>query len=187
MLYAKSLINWCEMRKAAATFSVLSLALTILLASACGYQPVRYLQVSDALQPIYIRENSALAIEIKRHIIAEGIETTNSVSSAASTIELLDNYQEGRNLTVNIEGKNAESLQQAGVNFIWRHSDGTTLLHQVLDAETLQITNPEKPLASRNETDSVFENLRQDIARQALRLMFEAGKSSTIHQDLKPN
>jgi len=175
------------MRKVLAKLLAPILTLLVFFLSACGYQPVRYLQVSDTLQPIYIRDNSPLAIEIKRQIIAEGIETTNSVSSAASTIELLDSYQAGRNLTVNIEGKNAESLRQAGVNLIWLRSDGFTLLHETLDAETLQIANPDKPLASRNETDSIFENLRQDIAQQALRLMFEAGDSYNLSSEPKQN
>lgn len=148
--------------------------LTLLIASACGYQPVRSLHISDSLQPVYIRENSPLAIEIKRQLIAEGIETSNSLSLANSIVELRSSSLQGRNLTVNVEGRDAEILMQARAYLIWRKAGGNVILEELLDAETLQVANPDKPLAARNESEQISNNLNKDIARQAVRLMHQA-------------
>lgn len=149
----------------------------ILLASACGYQPVRSLQVSESMQPIYVRENSPLAIEIKRQLIAEGIATTKALSQAGSIIELANQQRENRYLTVNNEGRNTEGLQQLGATFVWRKTGGAVILQETLNAETIQVANPDKPLAARNEADSIYRNLNRDIASQALRLMHQSGAS----------
>jgi len=154
-------------------------ALTLILTSACGYQPVRSLDIRDSLQPVYIRENSPLAIEIKRQLIAEGIETSPSLALANSIVELRGSSIQGRNLTVNVEGRNAEVLMQARAHLVWREPGGNVILEQPLGAETLQVANPDKPLAARNENEQITNNLNRDIARQAIRLMHQVQSASS--------
>ena len=143
----------------------------VLVLPGCGYQPVRPVHIAPELQPVYVRDNSALGIAIKRQLKAAVIALAITSAEAASSLQLINTQMNSRGQTVSLTGRDAEMLRQLQATVIWQTANGKVLLEQQLDAETLQIANPDNPLAEYNERDTIENNLTQALTQQVLRML----------------
>ncbi len=157
--------------------TITSLLLAFALLVGCGYQPVRT-PVDAALQPVYIRENSDLAIAIKRELLANGVDVTGNPGTANSSIIIQEYDTESRGASVNREGRDAENLHQLYATLLWQKKGGALLLQRDLDVEAIQVSNPDRPLAERNESIMIFEDLAEAMAAQVIRLLRQGGEAN---------
>ena len=151
-------------------------AITLLL-TACGYQLQKPIAMDDNTQPVYVEGDRLLSLTLKQQLRSNGIELVSNSSSASSiiTVALVDN--ESRSYSLSVDARDAEVLRSMAASIEWHriatsgNSDRTLIQKIVVDAEVVQIKNPDNVAAQNSESEILVRELRERLVEKMINLI----------------
>ena len=159
------------------TIKVIIIATIMLLLTACGYQLQKPIAVDDNTQPVYVEGDRLLSIALKQQLRSNGITLANNASSANSiiTVALIDN--DSRSYSVSIDARDAEALRSMVASIEWHriatseNDDRTLIPKTAVDAEVVQIQNPDNVAAQNSEGEILVRELRERLVEKMISLI----------------
>ena len=159
------------------TIKVTIIATIMLLLTACGYQLQKPIAVDDNTQPVYVEGDRLLSIALKQQLRSNGITLANNASSANSiiTVALIDN--DSRSYSVSIDARDAEALRSMVASIEWHriatseNDDRTLIPKTAVDAEVVQIQNPDNVAAQNSEGEILVRELRERLVEKMISLI----------------
>ena len=155
-----------QIRRYRSLFILVSFA-TVL--SACGFHLRGALDLSQDVAPVIIIRNDAfdLARDIRGLLATNGIEITETLSTAKSRIALLEESRERRVLSVDSSGRASEYLLIYQVRYNLESADFKKQEFTARQQRSL-VFDPDAVLAVENEADVLYGEMSKDIARSIL-------------------
>ena len=159
------------------TIKVTIIATIMLLLTACGYQLQKPIAVDDNTQPVYVEGDRLLSIALKQQLRSNGITLASNASSANSiiTVALIDN--DSRSYSVSIDARDAEALRSMVASIEWHriatseNDDRTLIPKTAVDAEVVQIQNPDNVAAQNSEGEILVRELRERLVEKMISLI----------------
>ena len=159
------------------TIKVTIIATIMLLLTACGYQLQKPIAVDDNTQPVYVEGDRLLSIALKQQLRSNGITLANNASSANSiiTVALIDN--DSRSYSVSIDARDAEALRSMVASIEWHriatseNDDRILIPKTAVDAEVVQIQNPDNVAAQNSEGEILVRELRERLVEKMISLI----------------
>ena len=159
------------------TIKVTIIAAIMLLLTACGYQLQKPIAMDDNTQPVYVEGDRLLSLALKQQLRSNGIALVSNASSASSiiTVALVDN--ESRSYSVSVDARDAEALHSMAASIEWHRiatsegSDRTLIQKTVVDAEVVQIQNPDNVAAQKSEGEILVRELRERLVEKMISLI----------------
>jgi LPS-assembly lipoprotein len=157
----------------------LILLLVMVFMQSCGFHLRGMVEISQEFSPLYLKQNSAseLARELKFVLASKKITVTSDPSKSLSQIVFLYENRERRVLSVDGNGRVREYLLTYTANFYIRFDmvDGVNaedvnakqMTESVSTSRTL-LFDSEVVLATTNEAEILYENMRRHAARLIL-------------------
>ncbi len=157
----------------------LILLLLLVFMQSCGFHLRGMVEISQEFSPLYLKQNSAseLARELKLLLASNKITVTSDPSKAKSQLVLLNENRERRVLSVDGNGRVREYLLTYTANFYIRFDkvDGVNAedvnAKQITDSVSTSralLFDPEVVLATTNEAEILYEDMRRNAARLIL-------------------
>lgn len=144
------------------------LAAAILLAG-CGFHLRGSLGELEGLPPVLVRGDDALARELQRALRNAGTPVVGDAAAAQLVVFLGDMRRDRRASAVGGAGRVQEYELHASARFRVEDSAGTSLApEQVVSAVRSYSFDGTDVNAKSNEEDSLYEDMRYDLARQIL-------------------
>jgi len=159
------------------TIKATIIAAIILLLTACGYQLQKPIAVDDNTQPVYVEGDRLLSLALKQQLRSNGIALVSNASSASSiiTVALIDN--DSRSYSVSVDARDAEALRSMAASIEWHRiatsesSDRTLIQKTIVDAEVVQIQNPDNVAAQNSEGEILVRELRERLVEKMISLI----------------
>ena len=159
------------------TIKVTIIATIMLLLTACGYQLQKPIAVDDNTQPVYVEGDRLLSIALKQQLRSNGITLASNASSANSiiTVALIDN--DSRSYSVSIDARDAEALRSMVASIEWHriatseNDDRILIPKTAVDAEVVQIQNPDNVAAQNSEGEILVRELRERLVEKMISLI----------------
>ena len=148
-----------------------------LLLTACGYQLQKPIAMDDNTQPVYVDGDRLLSLALKQQLRSNGIALVSNASSANSiiTVALVDN--DSRSYSVSVDARDAEALRSMAASIEWHRiatsesSDRTLIQKTIIDAEVVQIQNPDNVAAQNSEGEILVRELRERLVEKMISLI----------------
>lgn len=148
-----------------------------LLLTACGYQLQKPIAMDDNTQPVYVDGDRLLSLALKQQLRSNGIALVSNASSANSiiTVALVDN--DSRSYSVSVDARDAEALRSMAASIEWHRiatsesSDRTLIQKTIVDAEVVQIQNPDNVAAQNSEGEILVRELRERLIEKMISLI----------------
>jgi len=148
-----------------------------LLLTACGYQLQKPIAMDDNTQPVYVDGDRLLSLALKQQLRSNGIALVSNASSANSiiTVALVDN--DSRSYSVSVDARDAEALRSMAASIEWHRiatsesSDRTLIQKTIVDAEVVQIQNPDNVAAQNSEGEILVRELRERLVEKMISLI----------------
>ena len=148
-----------------------------LLLTACGYQLQKPIATDDNTQPVYVDGDRLLSLALKQQLRSNGIALVSNASSANSiiTVALVDN--DSRSYSVSVDARDAEALRSMAASIEWHRiatsesSDRTLIQKTIVDAEVVQIQNPDNVAAQNSEGEILVRELRERLVEKMISLI----------------
>ena len=159
------------------TIKATIIAVITLLLTACGYQLQKPIAVDDNTQPVYVEGDRLLSLALKQQLRSNGIALVSNASSANSiiTVALVDN--ESRSYSVSVDARDAEALRSMAASIEWHRiatsegGDRTLIQKTIIDAEVVQIQNPDNVAAQNSEGEILVRELRERLVEKMISLI----------------
>ena len=159
------------------TIKATIIAVITLLLTACGYQLQKPISVDDTTQPVYVGGDRLLSITLKQQLRSNGVALVSNASSANSiiTVGLINN--DSRSYSVSIDAREAEVLRSMAASIGWHriatsgNGDRTLIPETVVDAEVVQIKNPDNVAAQNSESEMLVRELRERLVEKMISLI----------------
>ena len=148
-----------------------------LLLTACGYQLQKPIAMDDNTQPVYVDGDRLLSLALKQQLRSNGIALVSNASSANSiiTVALVDN--DSRSYSVSVDARDAEAVRSMAASIEWHRiatsesSDRTLIQKTIVDAEVVQIQNPDNVAAQNSEGEILVRELRERLVEKMISLI----------------
>ena len=148
-----------------------------LLLTACGYQLQKPIVLDDNTQPVYVDGDRLISIALQQQLRSNSIALANNASSAKSiiTVALINN--KSRSYSVSADARDAESLRSMAASIEWHriaateNSERTLIQKTVVNAEVVQIQNPDNVAAQNSEGEILVRELRERLVEKMISLI----------------
>ena len=148
-----------------------------LLLTACGYQLQKPIVLDDNTQPVYVDGDRLISIALQQQLRSNSIALANNASSAKSiiTVALINN--KSRSYSVSADARDAESLRSMAASIEWHRiaatekSERTLIQKTVVNAEVVQIQNPDNVAAQNSEGEILVRELRERLVEKMISLI----------------
>ena len=159
------------------TIKATLIAVITLLLTACGYQLQKPITIDDSIQPVYIDGDRLMSLALKQQLRSNGIALANNSSTANSiiTVAVIDN--ESRSYSVSADARDAEVLRSMAASIEWhritggKNSNRTLIQKTKVDAEVVQIKNPDNVAAQNSEGEILVRELRERLVEKMVSLI----------------
>jgi len=133
--------------------------------------------MDDNTQPVYVDGDRLLSLALKQQLRSNGIALVSNASSANSiiTVALVDN--DSRSYSVSVDARDAEALRSMAASIEWHRiatsesSDRTLIQKTIVDAEVVQIQNPDNVAAQNSEGEILVRELRERLVEKMISLI----------------
>ncbi len=159
------------------TIKVTIIAAIMLLLTACGYQLQKPIAVDDNTQPVYVDGDRLLSLALKQQLRSNGIALASNSSNANSIITVVVVDNENRSYSVSADARDAEALRSMTASIEWhriiggKNSNRTLIQKTIVDAEVVQIKNPDNVAAQNSEGEILVRELRERLVEKMVSLI----------------
>ena len=149
----------------------------MLLLTACGYQLQKPIAVDDNTQPVYVDGDRLLSLALKQQLRSNGIALASNSSNANSIITVVVVDNENRSYSVSADARDAEALRSMTASIEWhriiggKNSNRTLIQKTIVDAEVVQIKNPDNVAAQNSEGEILVRELRERLVEKMVSLI----------------
>lgn len=144
-------------------------ALLALTLSGCGFQLRGTAGIPEGLSPVYIEGGGPLVKSLQRILTASGQALAANAAEAKSSIRIIEERAGSRVLSVNREGKVVALELTYQVRFSATSTAGKTpIAPQTLNLARDYVNPDTEVLGKQLEADLMYNDLREDAARQIL-------------------
>ncbi|MDH4275576.1 MAG: LPS assembly lipoprotein LptE [Gammaproteobacteria bacterium] len=169
-------MNELRLTRAAIFFAI---AMVVMLAG-CGFHLRGALQIQTILSPIAVTglpQGSELVIELRRRIIAQGLQVTEDTAAAHTVITLGDEQSDRVVTSVGPDGRAREYRAQYAVSYgVTRDNDIRLETQKVVLSRDFAFV-PGQVLAAGNEEASLQKEMQHEAAYTILRALEPLGHS----------
>ena len=159
------------------TIKATLIAVITLLLTACGYQLQKPITIDDSIQPVYIDGDRLMSLALKQQLRSNGIALATNSSTANSIITIVVVDDENRSYSVSADARDAEVLRSMAASIEWhriigsKNSNRTLIQKTIVDAEVVQIKNPDNVAAQNSEGEILVRELRERLVEKMVSLI----------------
>ena len=167
-------------------FYFVFLLLATLLVQACGFQLRGALDISPAMSPVYLQQNSVFELgrEIKALLATNKIALTDNLAQAKSQLVLLKEAKQSRVLSVDGSGRAREYTLTYTVDFIISIQPSENLAatqkQNSISLSRNMLFDADAVLAVSNEMDVLYKDMRHQAARLILLKLQARSRQSSM-------
>ena len=163
----------------------LKIILLVSVISGCGFQLRGSLDMSEEISPLYLQENSAIALarELKLLLATNNISVIDKLIRSNSQLALTSENKSRRVLTVDGDGRAREYLLSYTVNFtIHFNQPEKQQLKESISMSRSLLFNTDAVLAVTNESEVLYKDMQRNAARLILlKLQAHARKNFNLN------
>jgi LPS-assembly lipoprotein len=161
-----------KMQKSIPSIKWITLLLTLLFLSGCGYHLRQAAQLPASISPVIINgvgPYSDLHKEISIRLKSDTVEVTRERSEAKTMLNIARYNKQNRTLSVDGSGKVAQTELKYTLEFTLINASGETLVPtQSIVVKRDYINTEEQKLGKVTEAEQLAEGMQQELARQII-------------------